>query len=197
MSLVPVGPNDGGTFVDDTTVGTVAWVNASNASTQDDTNATANLNAASQVSHYLKATNFSFNVPSGATISGIVMIIDRSTVGLGSVKDNSVKIVQGGTIGGTEQALAGDWGADTNDYTIYGSPTDLWGLTWAASDINASTFGVVVSAKLSTGISPSAGVDHIQLVIYYEPAAGDPDGTDVQMQVASPSEMDASIQATI
>lgn len=64
--------------------------------------------------------------------------------GVVSVIEESIKIIKGGVISGTDQSTGG---AITGSYATYtfGSSSNLWGLSWAASDINATTFGVAIS----------------------------------------------------
>lgn len=164
--MATAGPNNGGTFADDASVGTVAWSNPSNAQTSNDARATATSITTNVVSHYLKATNFGFSIPSGATIDGILVEIERSASTSNNNKDNSIKIVKGGTIQGNEKAVADAW-PTTDAYASYGGAADLWGLTWTPTDINAADFGVVVSAQSYSGGLLGARVDHIRITIYY------------------------------
>lgn len=61
--------------------------------------------------------------------------------------DEEVKIVKSdGTIGSTNKASASAW-SNSDAYTTYGGPYDLWGETWTYADINDSDFGVVISAN--------------------------------------------------
>jgi len=71
------GANSPGTMADDATVGTVAWSNPDRAKSLADGNATAVLSSLG-VSHYLKATNFGFSIPTGATIDGILAEINKN-----------------------------------------------------------------------------------------------------------------------
>ena len=163
MAAALTSATSGGTFANDATVGTIDWDTPSNASASDDTRASAVL-LITEVTKYLKATNFGFNIPTGSTIRGIVVEVEKSSVLGTTIEDNSVKIVKGGTIGGTEQKAAGAWGT-TDAYTTYGSATDLWGVTWTAEDINLSTFGVVVAADATA--AGTARIDHIRITIHY------------------------------
>src|SRR3989344_5212889 len=63
----------------------------------------------------------------------------------GVVYDHRVRIIKGGAIGSTDKASGTAWPGSLA-YTTYGGASDLWGETWTASDINASTFGVAISA---------------------------------------------------
>jgi len=171
------GPNNGGNATDDSSIGTIAWSNPSNALAQNDTYATASLTKTDPISHYLKVTNLGFNISSGATIKGIVMEVDRYASGTtggpaSKVSDNSIKLVKGGAIGGDEKSTSASWPAsDTNYYQSYGSSSDLWGLAWSPADINNSGFGVVISAiKDSSAHDRTAYVDHIRITVYYNSA---------------------------
>src|SRR3990167_6957610 len=86
--------------------------------------------------------------------------------------DSSVKIVKSdGTIGTTNKASGSAWGAEA--YTTYGSSSDLWGETWAYTDINDVDFGVVISTLGQDGNTPNAEIDHIRITVYYTEAAGE------------------------
>lgn len=170
----PQGPNSGATFADDATVGTVAWTSPGNAATSDNVRATAAV--FSQVTHYLKATNFSFTIPTGATINGVFVEAEVSTnAGAGQVEDSSVKLVKGGTIQGTEGAVAPHVWTGTDTYISWGGATDLWGLSLTPADVNASTFGAVISALEVGDGAMTARIDHIRITVYFTwagPASG-------------------------
>jgi len=66
--------------------------------------------------------------------------------GNADVKEMYIRIVKGGSIGSTEKSTNAILTTSyPGIYVAYGGSTDLWGETWAASDINSSTFGVVYS----------------------------------------------------
>lgn len=162
------GPNSPGTLADDTTVGTLSWTNPSNAAASDDSRAQAiNPGSSSKTTHYLKATNFGFSIPSEATIVGIKVEIEKKEQDAAhNISDSGVYIVKGGSISGDDLKAAGEW-STTEAYATYGSSeTELWGLTWTPADINSSGFGVVISAYIYhwTG---QAWIDHIRITVYY------------------------------
>lgn len=166
-----------GTMADDDTVGTIAWSNPNNAKASDNVYAVAiDSSGSTSYTHYLKATNFGFSIPSGATINGILAEIERYRSDLSDVYDSEVKIVKAdGTIGTTNKASATIWYgiSDPNEYTGYGSSSDLWGEIWTAENINDVDFGVVLSAKLKATGGPFGGrgnVDHIRITVYYTEA---------------------------
>lgn len=65
--------------------------------------------------------------------------------------DKTVQMVKGGTISGNNNS-AGAAIPASQSYRTFGSPSDLWGLTWTDTDINASDFGVVYQ---STATGPT------------------------------------------
>lgn len=164
------GPKSPGTAADDATTGTVAWSNASNAKASDGSYAKATMLAGTK-SHYLKLTNYGFAIPAGATILGIKPEMERRASN-GAVDDNSLKIVKGGVISGTDHASADEWFNGAGDEKVSaGGATDLWGLAWTLADINASTFGLALSAHNGASGSREAEVDHIPITVYYRPGA--------------------------
>ncbi|MDO8743221.1 MAG: hypothetical protein Q7J30_01510 [Candidatus Azambacteria bacterium] len=155
-----------GTMADDATKGTVAWTNPNNAKASDNAYATVTLNA--QTSHYLKATNFGFSIPTGSIIDGIVVESEvRANVGTGQYGIlDYIRIVKGGTIGSVNKT------SEVYDYDSYestGSSVDQWGETWTAEDINGSGFGMAISND--SGGSYVTYLDHIRITVYYSDAA--------------------------
>lgn len=135
-------------------------------------------------SHYLKATGFGFSIPSGATINGIVVEVERkasANTASNTIVDTSVRIVKGGALGvNDDKATAGGW-PTTDAYATYGGSTDLWLETWTPTDINATNFGAAIAAEeVCTGTTAvTASVDHIRITVSYTPAAAAPTETPV------------------
>jgi hypothetical protein len=174
--LRSIAPNNNcGTAVTDNTIGTIAWTNPSNATGNDDNFANADIYTLNDVSEYLKVTNFSFSIPSAATILGIkVTAYVGETIDTMDVYDESVKIVKAGVISGAEYADTDtvEWAVDTVGGTAreWGDETSLWGLTWTPADINGSTFGVAISAKHTGGTVAAeheVRVYKVNIKIYY------------------------------
>lgn len=159
-----LGPNNGSAFADDATVGTVAFGTLPNAVGSDDAYATATL-LLGQVSHYLKATGFTFLIPADALIDGIIVEVERSATLALALQDSSVKLVKGGIIGGTDKAALGNWPA-SDAYASYGSPSDLWGQSWTPADINAATFGVAIAAVAGL-LGAGVQIDHVRITVHY------------------------------
>ena len=66
-----------GTLADDDTSGTETWSDPTNAAASDDSYATNSRSGTSVQTHRLKATNFGFSIPTGATIEGIEVSVER------------------------------------------------------------------------------------------------------------------------
>lgn len=175
-SAVSSGPRSPGTIVDDAAVGTLAWSNPGNAAASDDVRATspANVNQF-QETHYLKATNFGFALPAGASILGITAEIERSeasTSSNGKIRDKKVRIVKGGTVQSTQDkaATGTDW-PTTDGYRSYGGSGDLWGVSWTQADINSAGFGLALSITGTLTSGETARVDHMRMTVRYLPTA--------------------------
>lgn len=116
-----------------------------------------------QVAH--KATTTSGTEGPAVTFSGTVNRQMISCIHLQNIReaDNSVRLIKNGTITGNDYAqTTGAW-PTTDAYASYGNSSDLWGTTWADSDINAATFGAVISASVQNG---TAQVDHMRITIF-------------------------------
>jgi len=163
-----------GTIVNDTTVGTVAWNNPTNAAASDDVYATVGINAGQEIqySNYLKCTNFGFAIPTNAIIKGVQIDIERHAslnTSNNHVCIQAVRLVKGGTPQGSSKLSSQYWPL-SDAYESLGGSADMWGLTLTPADINASNFGVVLEAVLyaPAGYDSITGyVDHIRITVYY------------------------------
>jgi hypothetical protein len=144
--------------------GTIAWKDEMKATASDDTHAYCA--PSSDASEWLVA-RFAFNLPMGATVLGISAEYEAHAAG--SIVDNAVRIVKGGTIGVDDRSQGGAWPLfDTS--RSYGSAFDLWGETWTAADVNGLQFGVALSARRASVFGTAgAYVDHVRLTVYYLP----------------------------
>ncbi len=165
------GPNSPGTMADDNAVGDHPWTDVDKAKVSDDDYAYAPDIVTNDKTEYLKATNFGFSIPVGATIDGIVVEIERFEASTGrDVTDDGVKIVKSdGSIGAEDKSLVPTWAVgDPQSYVSYGDVDDLWSEDWEYTDINNSNFGVVLSAIGGGGVvQGQASVDHIRITVYY------------------------------
>ena len=151
------GPNNGGTFANDNTISGVSWAAATSAQTSDGNFASSNIgDGGVQTSQYLKVTNFGFAIPAGAIVDGIVVEVERQAQTddaspVDFLTDRFFKLVVGGTIQGQSKGDGVTHWPTMDSYKTYGSSTDKWGNTITAANVNASDFGVVVSALRNQG----------------------------------------------
>lgn len=157
------GPNNPGTLADDATVGTVTWTNPGNAASSNDTYATAALSIST--SHYLKATNFGFTIPAGATIDGIEVTVEHKGSSLNRITDNSIRLYKNGT-GYVGDNKAFDSWSSADEVITYGGAADGWNASLSAADVNDAGFGVGVSAT-TTFSTQTGSIDHITVKVYY------------------------------
>jgi hypothetical protein len=153
-----------GTGVDDASTGSVAWSNPGNVTADDASVATAVLPGPHDLSHYLKATNFGFAIPVGATINGIEATVERSSDGAGIQVDSIVSLVKGGVIGAVNRAVFTSIPGSSTAKT-FGSPSDLWGVTLTPADVNAANFGFVYAG--GEGTFKTISVDRMNITVYY------------------------------
>lgn len=123
-------------------------------------------------SQYLTLQNFGFAIPVSASICGIQVDIARFGSGLitlsGTIKDKSIKIIQGGVIGGSEMSAGADW-SGVYGYSTFGGNGNLWGLGWTPADINSPGFGVAMSVSFNAllAVTLTANIDYVQMTVYY------------------------------
>jgi hypothetical protein len=113
-------------------------------------------------SDYLVASDFQFTIPSGATVTGIRFDVEREYVNYNAV-DSSVRIIKS-TLGSTDRASTALW---TKQPVSFGGPTDLWGETWTAADIESSTFGIAMAVNAVTPTTPAyVRVGYVSATVY-------------------------------
>lgn len=154
-----------GTGGTNASVGTVAWVNEANITTDDGSNATCSALLGGEESNYLTATNFGFSIPSTAIIQGIKVYIQKQTFA-GTARDAKVRIIRSGSIGTTDRAdTVTSWPGSMTEIS-HGGSSDLWGTTWTPAIINASDFGAAISATVLSMGSQGA-VDVIEIEVFF------------------------------
>jgi hypothetical protein len=149
------------------TTGTgTAWSSTGNIVSSNNSDATVSLSGSGS-SRYLDASSFGFSIPSNATITGIVLEIERSASSSSRARDDEVYLLKGGSSSGiTDKASSTTWG--TSDSTrSYGSSSDTWGTTWTPANINASNFGARLKVRNVSSSSVTANVDYISIRVYY------------------------------
>jgi hypothetical protein len=173
------------TLSDDPSIGTSTWTTAGLPSSSSVFDASA-----SATSHYLVLKDFDFNIPTDAAILGIEVSITRSAslIFADEVHDQSIRLVNNNVIGGTNKASASAWPGSAGA-AAYGSPSDVWGISWEPSDINALGFGVAISATAIGSFTTSAvaNVQAVLVTVTYTrpcPVTLDTSGCDTSFEIA-------------
>ena len=164
------GPNDAGIGTNVGGAGSVDWVEPSAISSPGSPYAVATLNKDNRYSNYLQGTNYSFNLPINATVTGIEVVINHMSSGNNpSIYDNHVSLVKAGVVVGDDKASLIPWLKGNFSTTTYGSATDLWGTTWTATDINDVNFGVALAVyRQNQGNNlRDAIVDSMKITVYF------------------------------
>ena len=154
----------------------VDWVNPDNVKADDGNYATVSTTIALNVvdSYILKCTNFGFSIPDGVTVTGIKVEVQKkcnfNITNKNAVDDNPyIKLIKGGTIQGIDHSNSNVY-ATSDEIIIYGSSTDLWGLTLSSSDINSSDFGFSMATYVVNEVDAdivTASIDFIRMTVYY------------------------------
>jgi hypothetical protein len=115
----------------------------------------------------LVLTNFGISIPDASVVMGIQFEVDRATLD-GNGVDDSVRVLQAGAPVGTEHGLADPWPIQLKDAT-YGSADDLWGTSWAPSDIRSSGFGVSIAPRYTgpSNANDRAYIDAVRVTVFY------------------------------
>jgi hypothetical protein len=148
-----------------------AWVNPTNVGAADAAEAqiTATSYDSPDISHQLHTSGYGFTIPSGATIDGIVVEIERRSIIASSGKDFRVQMrsATGTTIGDNHADVATIWPTSSTIAT-YGSSSDDWrsGGSWTDTEINDVDFGVVISCQANIA-NADVGIDFVRVTVHY------------------------------
>ena len=154
--------------------GGTSWTNPNSIQSTDGSVASVSavlsaLSIITTTTDYLDVTNLGLNVPSGNTICGVAVTINRQTfslltLGTSTVSDNSIQLLKGGVRVGAEHAATGVAWPTSPGTATYGGSSDLWGTTLTPADVNGSGFGVAISTKLVAQILSAAFSARIEQV---------------------------------
>lgn len=166
-----VGPNNPASGSNaDYINGTESWSSPQEITSPGSPYSSVTLYQGHRYSEYLQGSDYGFAIPTDMPINGIEVKINRmSTAHNPSVVDREVRLVKGGTVVGDNKAVASTAWPIAFTIATYGGPTDLWGSTWTAADINSVDFGAVVAVNRDNNgnSSRSALVDSMQITVYY------------------------------
>lgn len=171
LFLLPFWTSTGNTFcgtgenVD--RAGLTAWSTPSAIISDDVSGGTNNGGSGSD---YLVARNFSFTIPTGATINGILVRVEaREDAGgteplLAQLQDETGALIGSSKSTSNEGSISGT----TSVVYTYGSTSDLWGATLTEAIVEDVDFGV----RLWFATSHTMTVDFVTMAIEYTSAAG-------------------------
>jgi len=116
----------------------------------------------------LLATNFQFEIPSGAKIRGISFSINEAAGSANMIADYSVRALANNQPVGLDRGKTTAW-TTTFHPEIYGGASDLWGTTWTPDVVNASGFGISLTPLyLDSAGNERAYVDIIRATVTYD-----------------------------
>ncbi len=142
------------------------WGSAANAATSDDPYAFPP-NAGSGIgpftTAFLRCDNYGFSIPSAAIIEGIQVRVERNDPFEETV-DDTLQLLKAGLSSGHNKVDTSTYSPFVDGVHAYGGSNDLWNVSWAPSDINASSFGVILAAF---GFDSVPRVDHIAIEAFY------------------------------
>jgi uncharacterized protein YbcV (DUF1398 family) len=114
------------------------------------------------------STNFGFNIPSNATITGVFVDIQRLAGMPNAIKDSAVYLMENNVNISINKADSITW-PTVDTYTSYGDSIDLWGAVLTPAIVNNTAFGLFFKPFNSdtTGLFIAADVDYISMSVYY------------------------------
>ncbi|HYQ04644.1 MAG TPA: hypothetical protein VER96_38485 [Polyangiaceae bacterium] len=116
----------------------------------------------------LLASNFQFEIPSGAKILGISFSINEAAGSADMIADYSVRALANGAAVGLDRGHTKAWTTDFHP-EIYGGAADLWGATWTPEIVNAAGFGIgLTPLYLDSAGNERAYVDFIRATVTYD-----------------------------
>lgn len=149
-------------------IGSEAWVSPNNAVASDESQASATVDGTT--SNYLRCVGYAFALPAGATILGIEVRIERKANrdSNGGSQDAAVRLVKAGAVQPADRSTGAVYPL-VDTVQTHGTPTDLWGTTWTAAEVNAADFGAAFAAVKPSANGPAhvVTVDHIAITVHY------------------------------
>lgn len=153
------------------------WNQLTNLKFSDDRKATISLFNINR-SRQILGNNLKFQIPEGATINGISLMIEGQSTNGKNIDELQVQLtgLDGEPKGDNKKntaKLQNAWGqtVDGKDKTwVYGSKSDTWGTQWTPAEINDPNFGYQLQIRNITNDTINIHIDQIYMVIDYTPA---------------------------
>ena len=149
-------------------VGSVAWLEAEKAKASDNVYATAALDYPNR-SNWLRATDFGFAIPEGATIVDVLAECEGKASESFWTDLEAQLVIAGAGAGNIVENI--DLFTTTDKYKTVIKSLAATGTTATPTEANAANFGVQLSVALAHVGEATASIDHIRITIYYTEAA--------------------------
>jgi hypothetical protein len=149
------------------------WAFPDNAKTSDNSHTENLVWKGVFYSDWLRLTNFGFSasdIPSGSTINGIEVKIERYSLYSNKINDSALKLRKTSGQIGDNKASATYWPTSDAEvtYPSSGGATDTWNASLIDTDITSSDFGVDLSANnVDTESVQACYVDCVSIRVYY------------------------------
>jgi hypothetical protein len=111
-------------------------------------------------------SDYYFNIPLDATITGIEVIVYKKASEDSSIVDNLVQLMNDDTTVGVTRTLPGYWTTANTAYH-YGGSKDLWGYNWTPAMVNSEYFGMWIKAENKKEWQQKAYIDWVGITVYY------------------------------
>jgi hypothetical protein len=111
-------------------------------------------------------SDYYFNVPMSATITGIEVIVYKKASYDSAIVDNLVQLMNDDSLVGVPRTLPGYW-TKTNTAYHYGGSKDLWGYNWTPEMVNSQYFGMWIKAENKKEWEQKAYIDWVGITVYY------------------------------
>jgi hypothetical protein len=109
---------------------------------------------------------YGFSIPTGSTINGIEVQLYGIESPSGPNPDTAVLQVRVRKSGSVSSNLGDNWEIDASSANrTYGGESQLWGLTWTATEINDEAFGAMLQVSMDRG--DDVLIDSLLITVYY------------------------------
>lgn len=170
--MATVGPTFAGTGASFNDGGTTAWTNPTNA--QGDTTATAATcapgSSIGNTSQRLRLSNFGLSVPTGATVLGITVEVEKQASANNRSKwgTNGCRLLKAGAEVGSDLAAGATW-SNSKAFQTLGDAANLWGTTWTPAEVSASGFGVSLKTERTSASAVTDSVFRARITVTFTP----------------------------
>ncbi len=143
------------------------WQYRERVEVNDDTGAYASATTSYRNTDALRVTGFGFNIPSDATVSGVIVRVKRkSSTSVTPTRDYRTQLIYNGNRIGDNKASTDNL-SQSYITKSYGSSSDKWGYSLTPAMVNSSSFGVDLSYYNGTSYNPTFYVDYVNIIVYY------------------------------